>query len=271
MSHPADAPPPDRKRSRVSPETVDAGRTAPVREPTFGGYLQAARLERGIRLEAVAGETRILLSTLEAIESEDLDRLPPEVFLKGFLRAFARAVGADEREVLALYLVRRGVQEAGHPAAAGPFSSTTRSPGGWKLAVLLAALAGLIAVSTLVYHHWTQGRPAETPPPAAQPAVPVPAAAVARPPSETAKRPPMPAAPVHVLEISAQEETWVKVAIDQGTPSEHRLKPGGRIRLEAAAGFNLLVGNAAAIKMTLDNRPVQVPGRRGEAVNLQLP
>ena len=129
MSHPADAPPPDRKRSRVSPETVDTGRTAPVREPTFGGYLQAARLERGIRLEAVAGETRILLSTLEAIESEDLDRLPPEVFLKGFLRAFARAVGADEREALALYLVRRGVQEAGHPAAAGPFSSTTRSQG----------------------------------------------------------------------------------------------------------------------------------------------
>ena len=96
-----------------------------------------------------------------------LDRLPPEVFLKGFLRAFARAVGADEREALALYLVRRGVQEASHPAAAGPFSSTTRSPGGWKLAVLLAALAGLIAVSTLVYHHWTQGRPAETTPPAA--------------------------------------------------------------------------------------------------------
>jgi hypothetical protein len=135
--------------------------------------------------------------------------------------------------------------------------------------VLLAALAGLIAVSTLVYHHWTQGRPAETTPPAAQPAVP--AAAVARPLSEVAKRSLIPAAPVHVLEISAQEETWVKVAIDQGTPSEHRLKPGGRLRLEAAAGFNLLVGNAAAIKMTLDNRPVQVPGRRGEAVNLQLP
>jgi len=81
----------------------------------------------------------------------------------------------------------------------------------------------------------------------------------------------MPVAPVYVLVISAQDESWVKVSIDQGTPSEYRLKAGGQLRLEAATGFNLLVGNAAGLKMTLDNRPVPIPGRRGEVVNLQLP
>jgi transcriptional regulator with XRE-family HTH domain len=251
----------------MSAGTVATGRTSSLRAPTFGRYLQTVRLERGLRLEAVADETRIAPSTLKAIEAEDFDRLPPDVFLKGFLRAFARAVGADEREALALYLEHCRFQEAGRPAAASP--SAARSAGAWKLGALLAAFAGLIVLSLLAYRYWSLERTAEAPP--QPPAAAVPAAAPVRPPSEATKRPHMPAGPVYVLVISAQDESWVKVSIDQGTPSEYHLKAGGQLRLEAATGFNLLVGNAAGLKMTLDNRPVPVPGRRGEVVNLQLP
>jgi hypothetical protein len=228
------------------------------------------RIERDIPLAAVAEETRILLSTLEAIESEALDRLPPDVFLKGFLRAFARAVGADEHEALALYRDdrRRAPEGPGPAAEADPSPRAACSGNGWKLVLLLAALAGVVALSTLAYQLWGPGRPVEAPAP---PPAAAPAAATPLPPSESVKRPHMPTAPVHVLVISAHDESWVKVSIDQGTPSEHRLKPGSQLRLEASTGFNLLVGNAAGVKMTLDNRPVQVPGRRGEAVNLQLP
>ena len=257
----------------MSTGSADAARTPPGGRPGFGRYLRAARIERNIPLEAVAEETRILRSTLEAIESEALDRLPPDVFLKGFLRAFARAVGADEGQALALYLDRRRAREDREPTAAIPSPPAARGGNGWKLVLLLAALAGLVALSALAYLRWGSGRPPEAPPPqpaaAAPVAAPVPAAP--HPPSEAAKRPHMPPAPVHVLVISAHDESWVKVSIDQGTPSEHRLKPGSQLRLEASTGFNLLVGNAAGVKVTLDNRPIQVPGRRGEAVNLQLP
>jgi cytoskeleton protein RodZ len=257
----------------MSTGSVDTGRTPSLREPTFGRYLQTVRLERGLRLEAVAEETRIAPSTLKAIEAEDFDRLPPDVFLKGFLRAFARAVGADEREAIALYLEHCRFQAVGRPAAAPPPAAVACSAGAWRLGLLLAALAGLIALSALAYRYWSQEGTAEAPPqpsPAAVPAA-APAAAPVQPPSEATKRPHMPAAPVYVLVISAQDESWVKVSIDQGTPSEYHLKAGGQLRLEAATGFNLLVGNAAGLKMTLDNRPIPVPGRRGEVVNLQLP
>lgn len=241
----------------------------PASEPTFGRYLQAARLERNIRLDHVAEETRILLGTLEAIESEDVDRLPPDVFLKGFLRAFARAVGADEREAVARYLEGRRLRDAGSAAASPPVAA--RHGDGRKLALLCVILAALVALSFLTYQHWPERRTAElpAPTPSAEPAVS--AAAPDQSPSEAVKRPQMPAVPMHVLVISAQDEGWVKVSIDQGTPSEYHLKAGGRLRLEASTGFNLLVGNAAGLKMTLDDRPVQVPGKRGEVVNLQLP
>ena len=253
----------------MSTGSVDTGRTSSLREPTFGRYLQTVRLERGLRLEAVADETRIAPSTLKAIEAEDFERLPPDVFLKGFLRAFARAVGADEREAIALYLEHCRFQTVGRPATPPPPAAAARSAGAWKLALLLVALAGLVALSALAYRYWSPEGRAEAPPQPSPAAVP--AAAPVQPPSEATKRPHMPVAPVYVLVISAQDESWVKVSIDQGTPSEYRLKAGGQLRLEAATGFNLLVGNAAGLKMTLDNRPVPIPGRRGEVVNLQLP
>ena len=250
----------------MSIDREGADPTRPAHEPGFGRYLQSARLERGVRLEHVAEDTRISLGTLEAIEAEDFDRLPPDVFLKGFLRAFARSVGADEREALARYLGRDRARSTGadpeHPPAPAPRHS------GWKLILLLAMLAGLIGLSVLAYQQWAQRRTAEapSPPPAASASTP---SAVT--PSEATRRPQMPAAPRHVLLISAHDESWVKVSIDQGTPSEHHLKAGGQVRLEAASGFNLLVGNAAGIRLTLDDKPVQVPGKRGEVVNLQLP
>ena len=65
---------------------------------SFGRYLKSKRLEKGISLKMVSGETRIGLDTLAHIEDEDVEKLPAEVFTKGFLRAYAKAVGADGDE-----------------------------------------------------------------------------------------------------------------------------------------------------------------------------
>jgi hypothetical protein len=81
----------------------------------------------------------------------------------------------------------------------------------------------------------------------------------------------MPSTPNHVLIISAHEDSWIKVVIDQGTPADHTLKAGNQIRLEAQNSFNLLLGNAGGVKLNLNTKPLPVPGKRGEMVNLTLP
>jgi hypothetical protein len=144
-----------------------------------------------------------------------------------------------------------------------------------KLMVSLMLLVGLMAVSLLGYHYWGQ-RPGDG---SKHPSAPESGSATAGPPSaartltpsEAVKRPRIPAAPKHVLTISAQQDGWIKVSIDQGTPSEHTLKAGGQVKLEAQTSFNLLIGNAAGIRLNLDGKPVHVPGKRGEVVNLHLP
>ena len=57
---------------------------------SFGRYLKNIRLEKGLHLDMISKETRIGLHNLALIESEDHKNLPAEVFVKGFLRAYAK-------------------------------------------------------------------------------------------------------------------------------------------------------------------------------------
>ena len=66
---------------------------------SFGRYLQSIRLKKKISLEKISEETRIAINTLQLIEKEALEALPDEVFVKGFLRSYARAIGADVEQV----------------------------------------------------------------------------------------------------------------------------------------------------------------------------
>jgi len=70
---------------------------------SFGRYLMSIRLEKGISLEEISNETKIRVDNLLLIEKEDLAKLPVEVYVKGFLRAYAKALGADEKEAIRRY------------------------------------------------------------------------------------------------------------------------------------------------------------------------
>ena len=60
-------------------------------------------------------ETRIRRDALIHIEEEDHEKLPDIVFVKGFLRAYAKAIGADGDEaVTPVYFPFRGHAENYH-------------------------------------------------------------------------------------------------------------------------------------------------------------
>jgi cytoskeletal protein RodZ len=67
---------------------------------SFGSCLRRAREKRRLSLRDVAGATKIPHSTLELIEAGNIDALPADVFVRGFIRSYARAVGTDENEPL---------------------------------------------------------------------------------------------------------------------------------------------------------------------------
>lgn len=78
----------------------------------FGSILRCERERRGVSLEDVSSTTKIRLPYLEAIEQDHLDELPGGIIGRGFVRAYARAVGADEEETVAGYVANRAESEA---------------------------------------------------------------------------------------------------------------------------------------------------------------
>jgi cytoskeletal protein RodZ len=58
-------------------------------------------------LEEVARATRVPIASMERIEAGQFDELPGEVFVRGFLKAYARAVDVSTDEVLARYTASR--------------------------------------------------------------------------------------------------------------------------------------------------------------------
>ena len=68
-----------------------------------GEILREERQERGLLLEDISAVTRIPVETLEALEDNRFDKIPAPVFVKGFLRNYARELGIDEGQILAAY------------------------------------------------------------------------------------------------------------------------------------------------------------------------
>jgi hypothetical protein len=69
----------------------------------FASWLRAGRVARQLTVEDVARVTRIQHRALERLESGQFDELPADVFVRGFIRNYARCVGLDVEEALARY------------------------------------------------------------------------------------------------------------------------------------------------------------------------
>ncbi|MBM4348335.1 MAG: hypothetical protein FJ106_00315 [Deltaproteobacteria bacterium] len=72
--------------------------------PYRGKSLKQLREKLGIDLKAISSETKINIKTLEWIEEENLDCLPVPVYLKGFLKGYARVLNVDSQKLIEGYL-----------------------------------------------------------------------------------------------------------------------------------------------------------------------
>ena len=82
----------------------------------FGGKLRQARERRGISLRQIAASTKISVGALEALERNDVSKLPGGLFSRAFVRSYAAEVGLDQdatvREFLELFEQRQTEESA---------------------------------------------------------------------------------------------------------------------------------------------------------------
>src|SRR6266542_3086031 len=69
----------------------------------IGLGLRQARQARALSLDDISQATKISPTLLKAIENDAFDRIPPGLFTRGYLRAYARAVGVEPEGVVERY------------------------------------------------------------------------------------------------------------------------------------------------------------------------
>jgi len=118
-------------------------------KPTGGSLLKAVRLEKGIDLSTVSNVTKIGLESLERLENDDYTHLPSEVYVKGFVRAYAQVIGLDADEAIECYMA--GIRRRGHNTDNTKAGVTASKPFWLRFVGIIVFFLALIVTSIIVF------------------------------------------------------------------------------------------------------------------------
>jgi cytoskeletal protein RodZ len=259
---------------------------------SFGEYLKTLRDAKSVRLEEIASITKIHLHSLQMMEEDRWDELPPEPFIRGFIIAYAKYVGADLSLVLNKYkeYVKKEApetmsQSSSEASPVKEFESTLpaemiqnmdRVPGRRILVFGFLSLVFLI-VGGVIYIGRQSEQKETTPvaveqvpaaPVATQPVAPAVAEEKAAEPRNTASnaQPQTPPAVVepekkvsefkHQLKVAGKSKSWMKVVIDDEKPVISVLKPNTDHEFSAKSKIKLVLGYAEGNEVSYNGKKV---------------
>jgi cytoskeleton protein RodZ len=138
-------------RMSETPETDTGAAVTPGRAP--GDILRQAREARNLSVAAIATQLNLDLRTVEALERGEQDKLPAPIFVRGYLRGYARLVGVSENDVLGAYRALTPQSEP-VPRAVGvrsaPLRPAFRGPlVPWRGLLLTVVLIAVVALAVV--------------------------------------------------------------------------------------------------------------------------
>lgn len=261
---------------------------AAVRGP--GQTLKAAREGMGLSLAEAARQMRLSLRQTEALEADDYAHLPGAIFVRGFIRNYAKLLQIDAEPLLreaepALPAKSEGVIVPQPDGTAFPSEH-----GRARRQYFLAAAVLIIGIPFVVYELTREPQPAAV--------TPAPPAASAPAPAAPGLTAPFTASPVAELQVNAElqaaagamtpvapgqsgpgqirltfdRESWVEIRDGQGDKIFSQLNPAGTQQIvRGAPPFSLVIGNAAGVRIAYNDRDVDLaPHIRVEVARLTL-
>lgn len=225
---------------------------------SFGSWLRSQREVRRVDLETIAQSSKINIRYLELLEEDRFDLLPASIFVRGFLREYARIVGLDPDEVLNFYLVASAGGEYDRSTEAAGSSAST-----WQVGRTVAVLVGLAVVAAAIVWFAAMDRdPGEDVETMAPPVTePVPEL----PPAE-----PLPARALRVT-MEFQGTSWVDVYADgDRTVSELRVQ-GESLTVAADEEVRLTLSSVAVTTIEVNGEPFEHGTGDDEEIVISVP
>jgi cytoskeleton protein RodZ len=254
----------------------------------IGAKLRQERIGQGLAISDIARDTRIAPRFLEAIEADDFTHLPGLIFTRNFVRQYAVSLKLDPDPLLA-ELPKQDestVQLPTPPARQrGSYHRDRAMHSALSSAIWLMIAGGAGVAAYLHFNHSTQmsvssapvaGIPADVsvaPPAPASTANEAPAPAP-RPVSDGQTSQPLPPAPSQSMPVrvsmTASETAWVQVSADGKTTFTGTLHSNETREIDAAEQVKILTGNAGALRISLNGKPLDSLGPVGQVRSVRL-
>ena len=234
----------------------------------MGLDLKAIRESRGLALDDVFRATKISVVNLEAIERGDFHLLPPPVYAKAYINAYAKLLDTDGERALSRY--ERYLAAFADAEKPEPLQKDVVFP--YKK--LIIAVFPLIAACFLFFivYRYSAFRTVDVPAGGDLSVNPqVKSADVLNNATTPAKTEAVvdPAASSRLV-VKARETTWLRIR-EEGKPAfQILMKPGEKLE-RTTSQFTLDVGNAGGISMEFQGKTIESLGKSGEVVHLRLP
>ncbi len=208
-----------------------------TKDLNIGETLKAARLSRGIILEEVENATHIKYLYLEALEENELQKIPARAYARAYLRKYAEFLGFDpvpflsvfDRTALASYSLELPMESGSSSPRVKTFLRK-RNP--WKKALVIAAsIIGAVLMILLLINMLIPEAPGQESPPASVPTDNSPApytsdSASYTPSSPQTLTPSLLSEPEAQVRVTALEESGIKVIVNGGIQFEGKLQKG---------------------------------------------
>jgi transcriptional regulator with XRE-family HTH domain len=243
---------------------------------SLGERFRAAREQRGLTLSEVAEQIRIRSVYLAAIEEENWSAIGAPVYVRGFLRTYARFLGLDPEQAVGEFNTS---SPSGAAAAPPPPPKPVGSLAAYQEARSLAPLlwvASAIALALIGFVIYLYVAPSRAQPPlaAASPAATVASLgqapsgaagnrALSRPVARTPSRSILPQ--TRTLAIHLTAPSWLKVTVD-GNVSIEGTFPAGTTKTFHGKSALIRVGNAGGVQIVVNGRRIGKLGASGDVV-----
>ena len=232
--------------------------------PALGEEFRSAREARGLTLSDVAEQIHIRSVYLNAIENEEWSAIGAPVYVRGFLRTYARFLGLDGEAAVQEF---NEIVPAERPAAtAAAPAAIERERTGPSLWVILGGLVAVVLVGFVAYEYWQyqSGGSHPTVAVASPAAQPTPEASGSPLPTAPPTATPTPL-PRHQLELRLSQTSWLRVAVDGHTVLEGLYPPGTVKKLTGNVAY-VRVGNAGGVAISVDGSSPKVLDKDGDVV-----
>jgi len=247
---------------------------------SIGDDLRNARRSKGMTIERLSSVTKISPTVLRALEADDVAALPSWVFIRGFLKSYAREVGLDPEKTVAAFLAQSApaeepsLEHAGARRSDSQFESNREpievEPStdlGQMLAVaviVIAAVAYLGLQNRATPLRASSSIAASTSPAVVRTELPVATAGFSAP------RPVATEADVLKLELAATGPCWISAAVD-GEPRLPRLMNAGEQQtIGARESVTLRVGDPATLQLSINGNAAKPLGEAAQPVTVRI-